>query len=227
MNNDWKVIQDEFVRILIDGETESAVRKTRQLLADGITPLDFFQHCITPAMVEIGNQFETLEIFLPEMVMAAEIVQKINEEIIQPALVSNSDGKAYDSVIGKVALATVQGDLHDIGKNMVALMLKVNGFEVTDFGTNISPMEIVDRAVKENVDIIGMSSLLTTCLPYMKDVVDTLMARGIRDKFAVIIGGAAPNEEFAQKIGADAQGHSAAEAVKICKEIMQSKNHLD
>jgi 5-methyltetrahydrofolate--homocysteine methyltransferase len=224
MNYDWKALQDEFVRMLIDGVAEPAIDKTRQLLAEGISPLDFFQQCITPAMVEIGNQFETLDIFLPEMVMAAEIVQRINVEIIQPALASTGDGAAKGRSLGKVALATVQGDLHDIGKNMVALMLKVNGFEVTDFGTNVQSSEIVDRAEQEEVDIIGLSSLLTTCLPYMKDTVDFLKARGIREKYTVIIGGAAPTPEFARSIGADAQGHSAAEAVRICKEIMQSKN---
>jgi trimethylamine corrinoid protein len=125
--------------------------------------------------------------------------------------------------VGKVALASVQGDLHDIGKNMVALMLKVNGFDVVDLGTNVAPSDIVDRAIQENVDIIGLSSLLTTCLPYMKDTIDYLTARGLRQKFAVIIGGAAPNEAFARAIGADAQGHSAPEAVKICKDIMQAR----
>lgn len=223
MNNDWEALRDEFVEMLIDGIAQPAIDRTRQLLDQGITPLDFFQLCITPAMVEIGNRFETLEIFLPEMVLAAEIVQQINAELIQPALASNLGVGAESGVAGKVALASVQGDLHDIGRNIVALMLEVNGFEVTDLGTDVSPSDIVDRAQKVNADIIGMSTLLTTCLPYMKDTVDLLKARGLREKYAVIIGGAAPTAAFAESIGADAQGHSAAEAVTICKEIMLSR----
>ena len=222
MMTDWKAVQTEFAALLIAGAPKPAIEKARQLLAEGVLPLDFFQQCITPAMAEVGNQFETLEIFLPEMVVAAEIVKRVNDELIQPALASSANGGALAGV-GKVALASVQGDLHDIGKNMVALMLKVNGFEVVDLGTNVAPAEIVDRALKEKVDIIGLSSLLTTCLPYMKDTVDYLKARGVREHYAVIIGGAAATEAFARSIGADAQGHSAPEAVRICKDLMQAR----
>ncbi len=226
MSTDWTSLEKEFADLLIAGVAQPALDRTRQLLAAGVSPLDFFQLCITPAMVEVGRQFETLEIFLPEMVVAAEIVKAINDEILQPALAAGGNAGAVQS-LGKVALASVQGDLHDIGKNMVALMLKVNGFDVVDLGTNVAPMEIVDRAVQEKVDIIGLSSLLTTCLPYMKDTVDHLKARRLRDRYAVIIGGAAPTEAFAQAIGVDAQGHSAAEAVRICREIMKSRAHAE
>ena len=223
MDNHWDPDWKEFADLLLLGESEPALEKTRQVLAIGITPVDFFQQCVTPAMVEVGNRFESLEIFLPEMVGAAEVVKQIDEVIIQPLLIAGGGSHTQVETAGKVALASVQGDLHDIGKNMVALMLKANGFEVVDFGVNVSPAEIVDRAVQEKVHIIGLSSLLTTCLPYMKDVIDYLKARGLREKYAVIIGGAAPSEEFAREIGADAQGHSAPEAVRICKEIINSK----
>ncbi|MDR3573252.1 MAG: cobalamin-dependent protein [Anaerolineaceae bacterium] len=223
MNVIWEPDWKEFADLLLLGEPEPALEKTRQLLAEGITAVDFFQQCVTPAMVEVGNRFETLDIFLPEMVGAAEIVKRIDEEIIQPSLLLNGNDRAGVGAVGKVALASVQGDLHDIGKNMVALMLRANGFEVVDLGVNVSPSEIVERAEQEKVNIIGLSSLLTTCLPYMKDVIDYLKARGTREKFAVIIGGAAASEEFAKAIGADGQGHSAPEAVRICKEVMSSK----
>jgi len=221
MNTNWEAIEKEFADLLIAGGAQPALDRTRELLAAGVSPLDFFQLGITPAMVEVGQQFETLDIFLPEMVVAAEIVKRINDEILQPALAAA--GGAATQSLGKVALASVQGDLHDIGKNMVALMLKVNGFDVVDLGTNVPPAEIVERALQEKVDIIGLSSLLTTCLPYMKDTVDYLKARGLRDKYAVIVGGAAPTEAFARSIGADAQGHSAAEAVRICRDLVQSR----
>ena len=144
----------------------------------------------------------------------------MNDEVINPAIDAAQSKKI--EALGKVLLATVQGDLHDIGKNMVGLMLKVNGFDVVDLGTNVSPSDIVNRANEEKVDIIGMSSLLTTCLPYMKDVYDYLEGKGIRNQYAVIIGGAATTPNFADDVGADGFGHSAAEAVTLCQKIMKS-----
>ncbi|HMR64730.1 MAG TPA: cobalamin-dependent protein, partial [Anaerolineae bacterium] len=168
-----------------------------------------------------GNRFETLEIFLPEMMIAAEIVQTINDEVINLAIQQDS-AAARSAPLGKVLLATVQGDLHDIGKSMVALLLKVNGFEVIDLGINVPPATIAEEAKKLQVDVIGMSALLTTCLPFMKDTVDYLVETGRRDKYAVIIGGAAPTAAFAEEIGADAFANSAAEAVNICRRLMNA-----
>ncbi|MCJ7733223.1 MAG: cobalamin-dependent protein, partial [Anaerolineales bacterium] len=182
------------------------------------TPTEFFENCIAPTLQEVGKKFETLDIFLPEMVTAAETVEVVNTEVINPA-VADSLSEVYRP-LGKVLLATVQADLHDIGKNMVGLMLKVNGFEVIDLGTNVSPSEIVARAEFENVDIIGMSALLTTCLPYMKDVCNYLEGKGIRDKYAVIIGGAATTPKVMEDMGANAYGSSAADGVSKCKLLL-------
>jgi len=219
---DWPTIAAEYVELLLDGEADSAIRQADDLLAAGATPTEFFEGCISPALQEIGRRFETLDIFLPEMVLAAEIVEEINTEILRPAITAGSGSGAGDSprAIGRVCIATIQGDLHDIGKNMVSLILQVNGFEVVDLGTNVSPREIVEAAEQEGVDIIALSSLLTSCLPYMKDVVDYLEGNGNRDKYAVIVGGAAPTPEFATDMAADAHGHTAAEAVRICRGIM-------
>lgn len=226
MSIQWEKIVDEYIALLLHEETEVAIQKTRELLNDGVTPTEFFENCISPALQEVGRQFETLEIFLPEMVIAAEVVEEINAQVIRPAIESaqaNSGVVKIKSGMGKVLLATIQGDLHDIGKNMVTLILQVNGFEVKDLGVNVPPQDIVNAALAEEVDIIGLSSLLTSCLPYMKDVVNILESKGIREKYAVIIGGAAPTEDFTNAIGADAQGHNAAEAVRICKQIMVNR----
>jgi methylmalonyl-CoA mutase cobalamin-binding domain/chain len=212
-------IQQDFLEILLAGDKDKAVTLAKETLDGGTAPTQFFESCISPSLEEIGKRFETLDIFLPEMVTAAEVVQEVNDQVISPA-VENSGSEGITSA-GKVLMATVQGDLHDIGKNMVVLMLKVNGFEVVDLGTNVSPSEIVERAQSEGVDIIGMSSLLTTCLPYMKDVFDYLDSKGSRDKYAVIMGGAATTPEFSDEMGANGSGHSAAEAVALCQKIMQ------
>ncbi|NQS92317.1 MAG: cobalamin B12-binding domain-containing protein [Chloroflexi bacterium] len=212
-------VQAEFLDILLAGDTNKAVAITKETLESGTAPTEFFESCIAPSLAEIGKQFETLDIFLPEMVTAAEIVQKVNDEVITPAVeVSQSEGIVS---AGKVLMATVQGDLHDIGKNMVVLMLKVNGFEVVDLGTNVSPSDIVSRAEQDQVDIIGMSSLLTTCLPYMKDVYDHLDSKNTRNNYKVIMGGAATTPDFSDQVGADGYGHSAAEAVALCQKLMK------
>lgn len=211
-------VQKDFLNILLAGDTGKAVALTKETLESGTAPTEFFETCIAPSLAEIGKRFETLEIFLPEMVTAADVVQAVNDQVITPAVEANqSEGITS---VGKVLMATVQGDLHDIGKNMVVLMLKVNGFEVIDLGTNVSPSEIVERADSEGVKIIGMSSLLTTCLPYMKDVFDYLDGKGTREKYAVIMGGAATTPEFSEEMGANGYGHSAAEAVALCQKIM-------
>jgi trimethylamine corrinoid protein len=218
MSIQWKEIQETFINSLLEEEEEEAIRIAQDVLSEGARPEQLFESCVTPSLVEIGARFERLEIFLPEMVAAAEIVQAVNEQVIQPSIES-SGGEGVGSQ-GKVVLATVEGDLHDIGKNMVNLMLQVNGFEVIDLGVNVSAEEIVKVAEQENADIIGLSSLLTSCLPYMRDVVELLQAKRLREQFEVIIGGAAPTAEFAHSGGFDAQGHTAAEAVTICKSIL-------
>ena len=222
----WDAARKDFLEILLDADSDKAVAFTKDQLANGASPSDVFEFCISPALQEIGRQFETLEIYLPEMVEAAEIVNRVNDEAIVPVIESSASGVAEGAAVkkGKVVMATIQGDLHDIGKNMVSLILQVNGFEVVDMGINVPPADIVERAEQVGADIIGMSSLLTTCLPYMKDLVGFLEAKGARDRYAVIIGGAAPTPEFTQSIGADAHGHTAAEAVTICTDIMASKS---
>jgi methylmalonyl-CoA mutase cobalamin-binding domain/chain len=214
-------VQKEFLDILLNGDTNKAISLTIDTLGTGTAPTEFFEKCIAPSLKEVGKRFETLDIFLPEMVTAAEVVQHVSDEVITPAVEKASDEKIKSA--GKVLMATVQGDLHDIGKNMVILMLRVNGFDVVDLGTNVSPSDIVERAESEAVDIIGMSSLLTTCLPYMKDVRDFLVGKGIREKYALVIGGAATTQEFVNEIGLDGQGSSAAEAVTLCLQIMKSR----
>jgi len=223
MGIDLEELQAQLLDNLLGGESGKAVSLAREALTHGVSPVDFIEKCVTPVLAEVGNRFEELEIFLPEMVVAAEIVQEINDTVISPALEKDDSGQRAKP-LGKVLMATVQGDLHDIGKNMVAQLLSVSGFEVVDLGIDVPPGDIVKRAGQEKVDIIGLSTLLTTCLPYVKDTVEYLQLKGIRDRYAVIIGGAAPTAEFSEQIGVDAYGHSAAEAVTICRRIMEQRS---
>jgi len=217
------VIQNDFLQALLASNQVEAFQITRRVLSDNVSMIEFFDRCITPSLEEIGARFENLDIFLPEMVEAASIVENINREIIQPEIqktVHDSDPANRLLPLGRVLLATVQGDLHDIGKNIVATMLKVNRFEVIDAGTNVTAQNIIAKARREEAKIIGLSALLTTTLPYMKDVVDLLVGLGLRDKFAVIVGGAAVTPEFAKEIGADGYGRTAADAIQVCKTVL-------
>jgi len=219
----WETTRKEFLQSLLIGDSENAILLTRQTLNRKVSPVTFFEKCINPVLDEIGDLFENLEIYLPEMTQAGEIVKIVNETVLVPEINNRNIGGVEQSKLeskGKVLLATVKGDIHDIGKNMVGLMLQVNGFEVIDMGTDVSPLDIVDCAESEQVDIIGLSSLLTTCLPYMKDVINILDSKAKRAQYKVIIGGASPTPVFADEIGADGFGKSAQAAVKICKEIM-------
>jgi len=216
---DWNASQTVFLECLLEDRRVEAKQIAQKALNAGASPSDFFENCITPALNEVGNRFETLDIFLPEMVNAGEIVKEVNQEVIQPAI--NALGQQNLASAGKVLMATIEGDLHDIGKNIVCAMLDVSGFDVIDMGVNVSAHDLVDRAEQTHAEIIGLSSLLTSCLPYMKDVIDLLKIKGKRDRYFVIIGGAAPTESFVKEIGADAQGHTAADAVRLCREFKQ------
>lgn len=216
--SNWENLRTEFIEYMLTGNEDAAIALARKSLDGETTPVEFFENCVAPSLQEVGKRFETLDIFLPEMVVAADTVEKVNTEVINPAVAGTKFAESMS--LGKILLATVQGDLHDIGKNMVGLMLKVNGFEVIDLGTNVSPSDIVERAEQENVDIIGMSALLTTCLPYMKDVNGFLEGKGIREKYSVIIGGAATNPNITEDMGANAHGSSAADGVDKCKMIL-------
>jgi methylmalonyl-CoA mutase cobalamin-binding domain/chain len=219
----WLEIKNNFLLALLTSNQAEAFKITRRLLTAEVSMLEFFQHCITPSLEEIGARFENLEIFLPEMVEAASIVECIEHEILEPEiqktmLTSTLGGGLLHT--GRVLLATVQGDLHDIGKNMVGSMLKVNGFEVIDAGVNVAAQDIISKARSEHVNIIGLSALLTTTLPYMKDVMDLLVGFGLRHKYSVIVGGAAVTPEFAKEIQADGYGRTAVDAVQVCKSIL-------
>ena len=129
--NDWPAVAAAYVELLLEGDSDEAIATAEGLLATGTTPTEFFEGCISPALQEIGHRFETLDVFLPEMVLAAEVVEEVNAVVIRPAIESDPDSSGGSSPggLGKVCIATVQGDLHDIGKNMVSLILQVNGFD--------------------------------------------------------------------------------------------------
>jgi corrinoid protein of di/trimethylamine methyltransferase len=167
-------------------------------------------------MVEVGARFERGEYFLPELVEAGELFNSLMERYVLPRLSTRAGGSR-----GLVVIGTVRGDIHDIGKNLVALMLRVNGFEVVDLGVDVSPERFVEAVKKYRPDILGMSALLSTTMLEMRNVIDALKSAGLRDKVKVIVGGAPVTEEFAREIGADAYGRDAVDAVEKCIRLLE------
>jgi methanogenic corrinoid protein MtbC1 len=169
---------------------------------------------------EIGDAFARLDVFLPDLMRAGLVVKAMQHEVLEP-VIRQSGGESGSA--GTVVIGTAQGDIHDIGKNMVALMLQVNGFKVVDLGTNVSPQAFIDAARRERADIIAMSSLLTPTLPYIKDLVKRLESLDERKRYVVIAGGAPITREWAQAAGLDGFGEDAVEAVAVCQGLMKQR----
>ncbi len=216
-DSDIEGMRRRLEQAIFAGDKTQGVQLAQESLAAQLTPLEFFQAVVQPVLKDIGDRFARLEIFLPELMKAGLVVKAMQQEVLEPAIrVSN----LVSNVVGKVIIGACQGDIHDIGKNMVALMLQVNGFEVTDLGTNVPAKTFIETAQREQADIIALSSLLTSTLPYIRDVVKLLEGYGQRDRFMVVAGGAATSREWARSIGLDGFGEDAIEAVAMCRQLM-------
>ena len=213
----WGEMQDQ-LRAAIEGlDEDAAVALAQNALAQGISPLDFFRGVIEPVLTAIGDAFSRLEVFLPDLMRAGVVVKAVQVRALEPAIRASG---GVSTTEGRVVIGTAQGDIHDIGKNMVALMLQVNSFTVTDLGTNVGTASVLDAARRENADIIAMSSLLTTSLPFIKDVLARLDAAGERKRFMVIAGGAPVTEAWSKAAGLDGFAEDAVEAVALCRGLM-------
>lgn len=215
---DYQKLQNELMELLLGDDPESSLSWAKDTLAGDLGVTDFFNQVFTPAMAAVGDKFGRMEIFLPELMDAADRAQVISDQVVQPMLAeADSD---QEIIRGKVVIASVKGDLHDIGKNMVVLMLRVNGFEVVDMGVDVAPKDVLDKAKEVGADIVGLSSLMTTSMPYMKECVELRDGFGLKGDFTVIVGGAPITAEYTAEIGADAFGKDAVEAVEKCLALL-------
>ena len=196
------------------GAEEQVGELTRNAIKEGLPPREILDAGLIGGMNLIGEQFRKHEVFLPDLLMAAKAMYAGLDEL-KPLL--EKDGA---SSLPKVVIGTVHGDLHDIGKNLVGIMLRGAGFEVIDLGNDVSPQEFVTAARESGAQLIGMSALLTTTMPRMAEVIDSLKEAGIRDRVKVIVGGAPVTAEYAEKIGADVYGPNAASAVERLRAIL-------
>jgi corrinoid protein of di/trimethylamine methyltransferase len=202
---------------LYDGVKDAVVDATKQALEWGQTPGDILAYGLVAGMDIVGKDFGAGILFVPEVLRAANAM-KAAMEILRPLLTETGVPKIGIAVIG-----TVKGDIHDIGKNLVAMMWEGAGFEVHNLGVNVDADKFLDKLRETNADILGMSALLTTTMPYMATVIERLQADGLRDKIKVLVGGAPLNSAFAEDIGADRYCKDAAEAVQAARVMMQMK----
>jgi len=198
---------------LQEGDDARAAELTRQAVVEKIPARQILDEGLVAGMNVVGRLFRDHEIFLPDVLLAARAMYA-GLDVLKPLLVSEKVPTA-----GKVVIGTIQGDLHDIGKNLVGIMLRGAGFDVIDLGNDVAPEKFVETATRENAQVIGMSALLTTTMTGMQRVVELLDAKGQRGRIKTIIGGAPVTAEYAREIGADAFGFDAASAVERVKEL--------
>jgi len=210
-------ILSEIAGSLQRGEDDQVGTLVRQALDQRHAPLEILNQGLIAGMDVVGEQFRKREIFLPDVLLAARAMYA-GLDLLKPLLASEGVPTA-----GRVVLGTVQGDLHDIGKNLVGIMLKGAGFEVIDLGNDVPAERFVDTAVERGASVIGLSALLTTTMPAMKDVVDLVRARGLGGQLKVIVGGAPVSAAWAREIGADAQGYDAANAVERVRALVAGR----
>jgi len=198
---------------VLDGDMEAVTEGVQSALDKGNTPGEILNEALIAAMGEVGRLFEDGEYFVPEMLIAARAM-KAGLGLLKPFLVDSGI-----EPIGTVAIGTVKGDLHDIGKNLVSMMLEGAGFEVMDLGTDVSAESFVD-AIQQGADLIGFSALLTTTMPAMETTIQAIEAAGLRNQVKIMIGGAPVTAEYAQKIGADGYAPDASQAASLAKTLL-------
>jgi 5-methyltetrahydrofolate--homocysteine methyltransferase len=201
---------------IVDLDDIQAQETAKKGLAEGVDPLEMINKGIRVALDVMGDRFGNGTIFLPEMMLAAKAADAA-VAILEPALLKSG---GTNKKLGRFLIATVKDDIHDIGKNIVSLLMKSSGFEVFDLGVDKSSEEILEAAKKHQAEVIGLSALLTTTMPRMREFIELLQESGLRDKFKVILGGAPVSQEFADAIGADGYASDAARAVDLTRRLL-------
>lgn len=204
----------EISEFLQKGKAKNVKELVTQALEEGVNPKEILNDGLLSGMMIIGEKFKNNEVFVPEVLVAARAMNA-GLAILEPKLV-----EIGNEPVGRAVIGTVKGDMHDIGKNLVGMMLKGAGFEVIDAGVDVTPETFIEKAEEANADIIGMSALLTTTMPNMATLIDELNERGIRDKYIVMVGGAPITEGFAKQIGADYYTADAATCAEVAKKAV-------
>lgn len=207
----------EISEYLQKGRAKNVKALVQQALDENLDPKEILNDGLLSAMMIVGTKFKNNEVFVPEVLVAARAMNA-GLSVLEPKLV-----EVGNEPVGKAVIGTVQGDLHDIGKNLVVMMLKGAGFEIYDLGVDVDPAVYIDKAEEVGADIICMSALLTTTMPKMQDCIENLKERGLRDKYIVMIGGAPINDSFCEQVGADYYTPDAATCAEVAKKVVLEK----
>ena len=205
---------------LLTYDSDKFVVTVRKMVDQGNDPLEVV-NALTEVLKEIGRKFENGEIFLVHLVAAGEAARRATAEVLEPLIKKSSEKR---QALGKILIGTVAGDIHDIGKNIVAMMLFTAGFEVHDIGKDIPTEDFVKKTRELAPDIVALSALLTTTLPVQREVIEALEKAGLRGKTKILVGGAPATAKWAEEAGADGYGEDAMEAVRVAKNLMGAKN---
>jgi 5-methyltetrahydrofolate--homocysteine methyltransferase len=207
-------LQQDIYQGVVDGDADQVRKLTARAIAEGMVAGHLLNDVLIPAMGEVGDRFERREYFVPQMLVAARAM-KAGMSVLRPRLVGEDLKPA-----GRVVIGTVEGDLHDIGKNLVALLLEGAGFQVRDLGVDVSPQEFLEAVRQESAQVVGMSALLTTTMFNMKSAIEHLREAGVRDELIVMVGGAPVTQRYADEIGADFYAPDASAAVRLAKRAL-------
>jgi len=205
----------EMAKAVIDGDEERTVTLAKEALEEGVDPTEAIEKGLAEGMKEVGRRFEKLEVYLPEMIISADAMTA-GVEIFRQHLLARGGETPKKTVL----LGTIKGDVHDIGKNIVKIMLESNGFKVYDLGRDVPVFDFIEKVKELSPDIIGVSALMTTTMVYMPKLIEALKEEKLREKVKVMVGGAPVLPEWAKKIGADGYGESAMEAVRVAKRLV-------
>jgi corrinoid protein of di/trimethylamine methyltransferase len=212
-------IWEKLFNAIMNGDKSGLEQAVGVALKEGIPPSEIIEKGMSPAMKEVGDRFARYEIYLPEMMMAAEAWEGAMK-ILEPKLLESGGERKK---VGRVVIGTVKGDIHSIGKNIVGAMLKMNGFEVFDLGVDVAASAFVTKAEEVSADIIAASALMSTTIPQQKSILEHLEARGARGNYCVLVGGGSTTQEWAESIGADGYGRTAGDAAILALKVVSQK----
>jgi 5-methyltetrahydrofolate--homocysteine methyltransferase len=215
-----EAIQKRLYEAFLEGDAEAAESITLEALEADVNPLEIINQVMIPALTEVGRRFQSGEYFLPELMMAGEAAEAVSQHLEAEIVATGQASKT----LGVVIAGTVEGDVHDIGKNIVATMLRAHGFEVVDLGRNVSPSAFVDAAKQHQADIVALSSLMTTTRPAIMSTVSLFKELGLHDTYNIVVGGGSVTPDWADEIGAAGYAPDAAGAVDLCKRLLGEKS---
>jgi corrinoid protein of di/trimethylamine methyltransferase len=221
LTGEEQVLQKLYEAVL-NFDSTAAENAAKEAITLNIDPIKAIEEGLAKGLREIGDKFERGELYLPHLIMGADAM----EAAIKVLEGHMTQGELDATSRGTIVIGTVEGDIHDLGLRIVSSMLRANGFKVYDLGFNTKSLDFIEKAKEVNADIIAVSSLMTTTMPFMKDLIEALEASGLRSKFLVIVGGGPVTELWAKEIGADGYGRDAAEAVRAARELMKRKRGL-